>query len=342
MRIADVSKYLKNIAMQSKRNPVLEWIHSREWDKEDRLEQLFDSVDCIEDFDIDLKKEMILKWLLSGYGLYSRDYSTDFVARGVLILQGKQRIGKTSFFKFIANNNHKFFHTIESFNPENKDDRILLNGYPIIELGELDSTLADKYSLSSFKALVTKSYEVIRVHYAPTSSEYTRRTLLCGTVNKLEILIDDENTRFWIIPIRRINFDILNSIDIQQIWAQIAEMFNNNRHDRFYHELSNESYQKLNKSNMSFEIPSSIDFALDRCFDENVHKGYWVYKDYAEILTEIGFPIQYHDRGNLTKLGKALRRKFGILESKHVDSGRKYRVPPFIQKYDTNVSTYGF
>lgn len=72
------------------------------------------------------------------------------------------------------------------------------------------------------KAFLTENMDSYRKPYREDSSHYARRTSFCATCNNTAFLIDSTgNRRFWCVPIKDVDLDALNQLDIIQLWAQI-------------------------------------------------------------------------------------------------------------------------
>ena len=82
------------IADRNAYNPVENWIRSRPWDGQDRLQAFYDTLVVREGYPQELKRTLLRKWLLSGVA--AALVRNGFKCRGVLTLQGAQGIGKTS------------------------------------------------------------------------------------------------------------------------------------------------------------------------------------------------------------------------------------------------------
>ena len=223
MPVRHMEQYLCALADANRRNPVKEWITSRQWDKVDRIQPLCDTIQTNLDFPCDLKETFIKKWLLSALVAACHDpFIKKFSTRGVLVLQGEQSIGKTKWLLRLAPS--EWVHDIGSFDPSVKDHLMLALNYWICELGELESTLGR--DMGRLKAYLTKQEDVFRLPFARRLSKYARRTVFAASVNKPQFLIDKTgNDRFWIIPIEEIDYQ--HQIDTQQVFAQLHEDWQN-------------------------------------------------------------------------------------------------------------------
>lgn len=198
-------------------NPILNKIKANPWDGEDRLRILYEMLGIADD---DLSCTFLRKWLMQGYcGLYNKK-SAPFALDLVLVLQGRQGLGKTRLLEKLALG---FFAEGESLNPTNKDSVMIAASCFIYELGELGSTM--KRDKDTIKAFISRPVDTIRVPFGRTLSKFTRHAILAGTVNEKEYLVDDTGSRRWLtISIAdniQIDMDDLQKFDAVQLWAQI-------------------------------------------------------------------------------------------------------------------------
>ena len=91
---------LNLIAGRNRYNPVLELINMCEWDKVDYLGQLIEILGIRED-DI-LSQTLLYKWSVQCYQLLHNQIGLNVSADGMLVLQGPQGCGKTSFVRQIG------------------------------------------------------------------------------------------------------------------------------------------------------------------------------------------------------------------------------------------------
>ena len=140
---------------------------------------------------------------------------------GVLVLQGKEGIGKSFFFRQLAIKNEWFGDGI-TINTKDKDSIIKATSKWITELGEIDSTIGRNQQ--DLKAFLTASDDEIRVPYGRDFIRRPRTTSFCGTVNPINYLKDPEgNRRFWTIPVEKIDNTRLRKYGYKwviQLWLQ--------------------------------------------------------------------------------------------------------------------------
>ena len=223
LSVTHLPSILEAIADLNPYNPVANWILVKSWDKKDRLKTFHNTLVHREDFPIELKETLIFRWLLSLVAAVLKP--SGFHARGVLTLQGAQSLGKTSWIKRLINNNalaEKVIKLDHHLDASNKDSIITALSHWIVEIGELDSSF--KKDIARLKGFITASEDKLRRPYARGNSEYQRRTVFCATVNDENFLVDTTgNTRWWTIPVIKIDYE--HNIDMQQLFAQVAEIY---------------------------------------------------------------------------------------------------------------------
>ena len=198
---------IETIADRNPYNPVADWIQSEPWDGEDRLEAICATLVTAQEFPLDLKRTLIVKWLLScvAAALMLRG----FYSRGVLTLQGPQSIGKTSWCRslipidWLRDLALKLDHHLDG---NNKDSILGAITHWIVEIGELDSSF--KRDIARLKGFLTNDRDRIRRPYARVEAEYGRRTTFMATLNQSDYLIDATgNSRWWTIPVVEIDYN---------------------------------------------------------------------------------------------------------------------------------------
>ncbi len=227
---------LTNIALDNHYNPILQLIDGVKYDGKDHLQTAYEvlGIDDSSEYDSTRRSDnhisrAILKtWLKQTYCMLHNGFCGEtFALDYILILQGRQGKGKTSFFRKLALK-IEYFGEGKVLDLNDKDKIIEALTKFITELGEIDSTF--KKDISRLKAFLTTMVDEYRKPYGQTYMKYPRLTSFCGTVNNPEFLVDTTgNRRFGVIPIDD-SHDImkyLDRLDALQLWAQIREIVNN-------------------------------------------------------------------------------------------------------------------
>ena len=244
-----VRDYIKILANEY--NPVKEWIFSRPWDGQSRLQEFLDTI--TEERNKELKETLMRKWLISCVAAALEPNGV--ALEGILVLQGAQGLGKTLWFKKLADYEQGWLLEGATLNPTDKDSVKQAVSHWIVELGELESTFK-KADLDMLKAFITKKTDEMRLPYDRAATTYQRRTAFYASVNAREFLTDTSgNRRFWAIPVKDININ--HSIDMQQLWAEVAMTLYKPDVKNWF--LTPEERAALQDQNESFRAQSSVE-----------------------------------------------------------------------------------
>ena len=207
-------RMLKNIPLLAREyNPVKEWIESKPWDGVSRIQDLLDTITAEDE---KLKNILMSKWLMGCAAVGCQERGANL--EGVLIFQGKQAIGKTSWIKSLLPNNEWFLEGA-TLDPSDKDSVRSVLSHFIVELGELGSTF--KRDIDKLKAFLTKAKDELRLPYGRAFSRYVRRTAFFGSVNEREFLVDSTGIGDSDSAPCITNFK--HNIDMQQCCRDMAE-----------------------------------------------------------------------------------------------------------------------
>ena len=243
-----VRDYLKLLAVEY--NPVRDWMESRRWDGESRLQSFLDSITSPNQA---LKEMLMKKWLISCVAAACEPKGVEL--EGILVFQGAQGLGKTLWFKRLANYDEGWLLEGATLNPSDKDSVKQAVSHWIVELGEIESTFK-KSDIDQLKAFVTKKTDELRLPYDRAFTTYQRRTAFYASVNAREFLTDTSgNRRFWVIPVNGI--DVNHGVDMQQLWAEVKEtMYRPGQKNWF---LSPDERAQLQESNELYRTQSSVE-----------------------------------------------------------------------------------
>mgnify|MGYP001482508400 CR=1 FL=1 len=179
------------------KNKVIDWFDSLVWDKKPRLETFFN-----EFFKVPLNpftRVAFKHWLV---GAVSRIYEAGAPMDLLLIIKGKQGIGKSLFFKRLATpdfskpGDHLYSDTKIDFNKA-KDSYEQLEGIWIYEWKELAGmNMSDQESI---KAFVDKTEDKFRRSYGRRNVEIKRRVAFGGSTNDNAPLRDRTGNRRFLV-----------------------------------------------------------------------------------------------------------------------------------------------
>jgi len=197
-------------------NPVIDWVHSVQWDGYDHVGALFGQVQLEPDEDPAFCELLFRKWLRGAYGigtgrLKSWEYCLVFV-------DPYGGAGKTRFFSTLTP--PSLFAKGVILDLANKDSIKMGISYWITELGELDGTFS-RSDQNKLKAFMSLDFDELRLPYGRSYLKYPRRTAFLASVNEPQFFVDlSNNRRFWAMAIRHANH--LHTVNVQQMWAQVA------------------------------------------------------------------------------------------------------------------------
>jgi DNA polymerase-1 len=204
------------------RNVVRDKMLSVNWDNTDRLEHFYSLLVVPPEWE-NIKK-IILKKYLKQYiciNCFNNDPRKGLKARQVLVFQGKEHIGKSTFIEnLVPPDLGEGYYNDVSAEVDLKDRMNLkqLLDSSLVELGELDDILKSNKS-GVIKQFISKTYDKIDLKFIKEHRETRRTTAFAGSVNRMKIFDpSDENTRFLTLPVSKIKYE---EFDIMQIYAQL-------------------------------------------------------------------------------------------------------------------------
>lgn len=233
------------------------------------------------------KNKFIGKFLLQMiYLAVSKEDSQDS-ADYMLVLQGPQFIGKTTWLRNLLPRKFraKYFLGGRTLDPTNKDDRIETTTNWLVEMGEISSTFR-KSDQEALKNFITDFKDKFRLPYAREAIEKKRRSSLCGSTNDIEYLKDLTGTRRF-LTLNCTKFKKDSNLDIDMLWGYIYNLYLKGIPYKFtdkeVKEIMNHNEQFINKPEKLLIIEDVWDLSPD---DE---RGKWLTA--KEIFAEIPHQI---------------------------------------------------
>ncbi|MBD5461489.1 MAG: virulence-associated protein E [Lachnospiraceae bacterium] len=206
-------------AMNHRVHKLRDYLLGMQWDGIPRVDTLL--IDYFGAEDNPYVREAIRKTLV---GAVARILCPGIKFDTMLILSGRQGIGKSTFFRYLGMD--WYSDSLCTF--EGKDAAELLQGYWLIEAGEL--TGMTKSEMNSVKQFLSKCDDVYRAAYGRRTEKHLRQCIIVGTTNETEFLKDyTGNRRFWPVDLglhpHRKNLWKDMPAEIPQIWAEAVMMF---------------------------------------------------------------------------------------------------------------------
>ncbi|MCD7807935.1 MAG: hypothetical protein LUH02_01225 [Erysipelotrichaceae bacterium] len=322
---------------KNKFNAIQEYILSCKWDKKrDCIKEIFDILGVTDR----LEQILIRKWLVQCVAMAFNDGS--YGAEGILILTGREGIGKSSFFKSLVHDVKYYDEISEAFNTSKRDNVMRITESWIVEISEIDETL--KLKQSTIKSFVTTNSDKIRLPYEREIEEFKRLSSLCGTTNEEKFLYNNKDARrWWIIPINKtINWQKIDDEFRSNLWGQCYYLFNNNCN---CFRLDNEVLQnKVAIHDKKYMYLPPIEEILIRSLKFETNVNTWRKYTLQELVIKIPPLTKYvsldntNDRG-MKVLGQTLTdmmKNYKGIEKKRSNKGITYKLPDEIDKYWLN------
>lgn len=249
------------IARNNKYNPIEEYLLycHKKWDGKDRIKDMCNTITS----SIQEKELYMTKFLVQMVALAICDEDSTIAGQYLLVLQGKQGLGKTTWFKNLIplKMQQKYFLGGRNLDPSNKDHVLESATNWLVEMGEISSTFR-KADQEVLKAYITAFKDRVRPPYGKEAIDKKRRTTLCGTTNDTEYLRDETGSRrFLTIPCDEINYN--HDVDLDQLWGQVYNMFL----EGYTYYFTPEENDIITANNERYKVKSDIQLYIEMYFD---------------------------------------------------------------------------
>ncbi len=212
------------VAAERAYHPVREYLESLpEWDGEVRVENLL--IDYFGATPNSYSRAIIRKTLVAAV---ARIFTPGIKFDSVLILNGPQGIGKSTFFAKLAGDWFSDSLTITDMKDKSGPEK--MQGYWILELGELAGL--KKTDTETVKSFISRVDDKYRASYGVSVENHPRQCIIVGSTNAEEGFLRDitGNRRFWPVRItgdsRKKTWQITKN-EVDQIWAEALYLYRN-------------------------------------------------------------------------------------------------------------------
>lgn len=165
-----------------------------------------------------LHRLYVRRWLVSAV---ARALNPGCKADCALVLQGKQGIGKTTFFSSLFGES---FQTLGEHKSD-VDQLLAMTRSWCIEWGEIENAFSKK-AVSAIKSFMSIERDTYRRPYASEPDTYPRHFVICGTTNQSEFLTDSTgNRRFWVVNLdQRVDTKAVEDMR-DDVWSAVLALF---------------------------------------------------------------------------------------------------------------------
>ena len=181
-----VSDLLTFVQYRNKFDSAKDYVNSLQWDGVERLDTWLPNVFHVENDNY--YRDVGSKWFM---GLVSRIINPGCKFDNALIVQGGQKIGKSSVFLIIAGEDRHIEFTDLKVREMQQD----MQGKMIVEFAE--AAIFSKADSESLKSIVSRQTDTFRVPYERHARDFPRRCVFAVTANNDDILKDSTGGRRW-------------------------------------------------------------------------------------------------------------------------------------------------
>lgn len=197
-------------------HPIKEYLNNLTWDKCERLDTLL--IDYLGADDNEYVRAVTRKTLCAAV---ARIYEPGVKFDSILVLNGPQGIGKSTFFSVLGKKWYSDSLCISDMKDKTAAEK--LQGYWILELGELAGI--KKMDVETVKSFITRTDDKFRQSYGVNVESHPRSNIIVGTTNAESGFLRDVtgNRRFW--PVHVIGHGKHKPWqikDVDQIWAEVV------------------------------------------------------------------------------------------------------------------------
>ena len=224
---------IEAVVFDNQCDPFQEYLKSLEWDGKKRLDNFLLKVFNVKNRD----HKKFAKWALKSIMLATvwRTFVPGHKHDEMIIFQGKQGIGKSSFLFHLFEDKSFFSNTLYF---SDRHERIVegMLGKCIIELPELCGF--KKTDVEKMKNLISTQQDTVRLSYRKDARDYLRRCIFVGTTNDTAPLPDDITglRRFVLISLQgKLSEKSMTKLirdNRDHLWAEAVSLYKNRKSAR--------------------------------------------------------------------------------------------------------------
>lgn len=277
-------------------NPVKVYLDSlAPWDGQDHIAEMAGQI-RVKGFDQLKFQEMFRRWLVAMVAgvLYPH-----VVNQVIFVLIGKQGCFKSSFMgKILPPCLRRYYATKLDSSSFNKDDKLMLTEYILINVEEIDCMRPQE--LSQLKAMTTVTYVNERPAYGRNRVHLPHIASLCATGNNPFFLTDDTGNRRWLaFEVDSIDNPWTTEINYEGVYSQVYALLKSN----FRYWFNDDEIREINMNNKRFESPNPAKELLLTYYRKPADGEKSIPITSSQILARFGGAI----RLTTSQIGRALR-----------------------------------
>ncbi|MBL8564505.1 MAG: hypothetical protein JNM89_02170 [Hyphomicrobiaceae bacterium] len=245
--------YLNDVAHLSAYHPVKEYLDGLTWDGVKRLDAMLTTYAGAED--VPLNAAFGSTWMVAAV---ARIYRPGVKFDSMLVLEGKQNTGKSSFLRVLAS--PPWFTDNASLGADPKLVIEATSGKWIVEVPEMVG--GRKSEVEKIKAQISRQVDKARAAYGWFVEEVPRQFVYGGTTNDAKYLRDQTgNRRFWPVACSGTDFAALIR-DRDQLWSEAVARYREHYADAAVIELPKEYREAAQAAQAERMDPNAYEDAL--------------------------------------------------------------------------------
>jgi len=306
-------------------NAFRDWIDSKPWDGESRLEAVCNSIDYADHMkhNAPLYHSYIEKSLLSMIGIHYWPEDHPKIP-AMLVLTGPQHTYKSSWAEWllpIELKNYMGMATTDVIIAGGTDRDRLLSTRAVLVINECETLFIPRYE-QRIKSSVDQEIVTYRELYMNTPVSRQRTALIIGTTNKPDLYTGTMGTRkIWQIPVKTCNSYLIKDCDKQQLYAEIKALLAKRKAEKpneliqLAWQQSFEERQQVEEINRESKGSMGTDALLAEIFGDPLATPFDIedYKGLRGLVVRKGNPYSLENKPNawtLTPLLRFMRDRF--------------------------------
>jgi hypothetical protein len=276
-------EFVDKMAILNEKNIFKVTMDNLIWDGVSRLEEFYNTIEVDKELE-GTRNLYLLKWCQQM--LYQALFEGDKkIARNILILKGKQNIGKSTWVKsLLPINLQKYIGQGMALNTNDDMSKLAVLKNLIVELAELEQSFK-KTDINQFKSFFGVTKDTINIKYVAEPVTFERTTSFIGTINDDTFLKDRSgSTRFLVLLVNKLNG--FHKIDMLQLYKEILETTDYCNFE--LNEVERESQREINEE---FEQPNLLEETFLDNFELKFDEG-GEYMNCSEMLKQLSLGVK--------------------------------------------------
>lgn len=218
----------------------------------------------------------------------------------VLILLGKQAIGKTRWLESLVPHELAEYYYSGEINPQNKDHLALFSSKIIINLDELTSFSPSR--VESFKSLLSAKKITYRRPYGTYAEDCPRIASVVGTSNHKDVLMDTTGNRRYLC-IDALELNNIDREELKKAYKQAYKLY----HAGFEYYFNNDEIAEINAENMDYMQASEETDVISKYFEicDKDHPSA-LFMNATEVLQYLHTTCKEDTKISVSRLGRIL------------------------------------